>query len=391
MNIPSLDLKAQYQRIRTEIQEAVTAVIESQQFILGPQVAALESEVARYCGTAYGIGVSSGTDALLVSLMALEVGPGDVVVTTPYTFFATAGCIARLGAIPVFADINPLTYNLDPEQVQEAIVSLSPERAVRAKVLLPVHLFGRCAEMDQLREITRNHSLRIVEDAAQAIGARFKGQAAGSMGDLGCFSFFPSKNLGGFGDGGLVVTSDEALAVKVRTLRVHGAARKYCHEFVGGNFRLDTLQAAVLLVKLKYLDGWSEARARCAANYARLLTEAGIASEEYDSDAPVWVPQLITGGEAALGHRHVWNQFVIRAKDRDSLTSYLTEHGIGTAVYYPLSLHQQECFAYLGYRPGDFPESERAAQEALALPIFPELAEEQQGAVVQAIREFYTR
>lgn len=364
--VPLLDLKAQYGVLRDEIRAAMDRVIESQHFILGPEVEALEHEVAAYSQCRHGIGVSSGTDALLVALMAIDLRPGDEVITTPYTFFATAGSIARLGGRPVFVDIDPRTYNLDPAGIEAAITP-------RTRAIMPVHLFGQMADMDPIMAIAERHGLMVVEDAAQAIGAEYKGRRAGSIGHLGCFSFFPSKNLGGFGDGGMVTTNDAGLADRVKLLRGHGAKPKYYHRMVGGNFRLDALQAAVLRVKLKYLDEWTAGRQRNAATYRQLFAEAG---------AQVGLP-------ADAGHgRHIYNQFVIRSDRRDALMAHLKAQQVGTEIYYPVPMHLQECFAELGHRAGDFPISEAAAQETLALPIYPELTPEQLRAVVDAVQEF---
>lgn len=364
--MPLLDLKAQYGVLRDEIRAAMDRVIESQHFILGPEVEALEHEVAAYSQCRHGIGVSSGTDALLVALMAIDLRPGDEVITTPYTFFATAGSIARLGGRPVFVDIDPRTYNLDPAGIEAAITP-------RTRAIMPVHLFGQMADMDPIMAIAERHGLMVVEDAAQAIGAEYKGRRAGSIGHLGCFSFFPSKNLGGFGDGGMVTTNDAGLADRVKLLRGHGAKPKYYHRMVGGNFRLDALQAAVLRVKLKYLDEWTAGRQRNAATYRQLFAEAG---------AQVGLP-------ADAGHgRHIYNQFVIRSDRRDALMAHLKAQQVGTEIYYPVPMHLQECFAELGHRAGDFPISEAAAQETLALPIYPELTPEQLRAVVDAVQEF---
>ncbi|WP_298981898.1 DegT/DnrJ/EryC1/StrS family aminotransferase [Caldilinea sp.] len=365
MQTPLLDLKAQYAALRDEIHAAIERVVESQQFILGPEVEALEEEVAAYSHCRYGVGVSSGTDALLVSLMAIGLQPGDEVITTPYTFFATAGSIARLGARPVFVDIDPQTYNLDPAKLETAITP-------RTRAIMPVHLFGQMADMDPLLVVAERHGLYVIEDAAQAIGAEYKGRRAGSLGHLGCFSFFPSKNLGGFGDGGMVVTNDPDLADRVRLLRGHGARPKYYHKVVGGNFRLDALQAAVLRVKLKHLDAWTAARQRNAERYRQLFTAAGV-----DVGLPC---------DAGYG-RHIYNQFVIRSRRRDALMAHLKAHGVGCEIYYPAPLHLQECFADLGYKVGDFPASEQAAQETLAIPIYPELSEAQQETVVRAVAE----
>ena len=376
--VPLLDLKAQYATIRDEVQEAINRVIESQYFILGPEVQALEEEVAAYSQCEYGIGVSSGTDALLVALMALNIGPGDEVITTPYTFFATAGSIARLGAKPVFVDIDPATYNLNPSLIEAAITP-------RTKAIMPVHLFGQMADMDPIMAIANRHGLDVIEDAAQAIGSEYKGRRAGSIGHLGCFSFFPSKNLGGFGDGGMVVTNDPDLAQRVNILRKHGAQPKYHHKFVGGNFRLDAIQAAVLRVKLNYLDEWTAGRQRNADRYRALFDEWPGRDEAGSSGRPV-----IVGHPSPAATRHIYNQFVIRCARRDELMAHLKAQGIGCEVYYPLPLHLQECFADLGYELGDFPVSEHAAQETLALPIYPELTADQQRTVVEAIADFYS-
>jgi len=363
--IPLLDLKAGYAAIREEIQVALERVIEAQAFILGPEVEALEAEVAAYSQCQYGIGVSSGTDALLVALMALGVGPGDEVITSPYTFFATAGTIARLGARPVFIDIDPATFNLDPDLLAAAITP-------RTKAIMPVHLFGQMADMDPIMEIAERHHLPVIEDAAQAIGAEYKGRRAGSIGTVGCFSFFPSKNLGGFGDGGMVTTQDPALANQIQLLRAHGMRPKYYHQFIGGNFRLDALQAAVLRVKLKYLDGWSEGRQRNAATYRALFAQAGL-------DAVVLPVE-------ASERRHIYNQFVIRVPHRDQVLQHLRESQVGVEIYYPVPIHLQECFRDQGYHQGDFPVSERAALETLAIPIYPELTDEALARVVRVIQ-----
>ncbi|HRJ41736.1 MAG TPA: DegT/DnrJ/EryC1/StrS family aminotransferase [Caldilineaceae bacterium] len=369
--VPLLDLKAQYATIREEVRAAVDRVLESQYFILGPEVEALEEEVAAYCQCRYGIGVSSGSDALLVALMAIDIQPGDEVITTPYTFFATAGAIVRLGAKPVFVDIDPVTYNLDPARLEAAVTP-------RSRAILPVHLYGQMSDMKPVMEVAQRHGLVVIEDAAQAIGAEYRGQRAGSIGQMGCFSFFPSKNLGGVGDGGMVTTNDAALADRLKLLRGHGARPKYHHKVVGGNFRLDALQAAVLRVKLPYLDGWTAARQRNAHAYRRLFAERGLLAGEY----------LFLPVDAGYG-RHIYNQFVIRSQRRDALASYLKQQQIGTEVYYPLPMHLLECFAGLNLTAGAFPESEAAAQETLALPIYPELDGVQLRQVVDAICGFY--
>ncbi len=377
--IPLLDLKAQYAAIRAEIRAAIDRVADAQHFIGGPEVEALEQEVAAYAGCRFGIGVSSGTDALLVALMALDLRPGDEVITTAYSFFATAGSIYRLGGRPVFVDINPLTYNIEPAQIEAAITD-------RTRAIIPVHLFGQMADMDPIMAIARRHDLIVIEDAAQAIGAEYRGRRAGSIGHFGCFSFFPSKNLGAFGDGGMITTNDPELAHRARLLRNHGAEPKYYHKLVGGNFRLDALQAAILRVKLKYLDGWTAARQRNADRYRRLFAAAGLA----DPRSPILGPQTPIVLPTDMGYgRHIYNQFVIRAARRDAVMAELKARQIGHEIYYPVPLHLQECFVGLGYRPGDLPESERAAQESLALPIYGELTEEMQAAVVEAIAAAY--
>lgn len=369
--VPLLDLKAQYATIREEVRAAVDRVLESQYFILGPEVEALEAEVAAYCQCQYGIGVSSGSDALLVALMAIDIQPGDEVITTPYTFFATAGAIARLGAKPVFVDIDPVTYNLDTAQLEAAVTP-------RSRAILPVHLYGQMADMDPVMEIAERHGLYVIEDAAQAIGAEYKGRRAGSIGHLGCFSFFPSKNLGGVGDGGMVTSNEPVLADRVRLLRGHGARPKYHHSVVGGNFRLDALQAAVLRVKLPYLDGWTAARQRNADTYRQLFAESGLVADE----------QIVLPVDAGDG-RHIYNQFVVRVERRDELAAYLKEKGIGSEVYYPVPMHRLECFAGMDLPVGAFPESEAAALETLALPIYPELNEAMLAQVVTSIAAFY--
>jgi dTDP-4-amino-4,6-dideoxygalactose transaminase len=372
--VPLLDLKAQYAAIKDEIRVAMDRVLESQHFILGPEVEALEQEVAAYSGCRFGIGVSSGTDALLVALMAIGIGPGDEVITTPYTFFATAGSIARLGARPVFVDIDPLTYNIQPAGIAAAITD-------RTRAILPVHLFGQMADMNPIMAVAGRHNLYVIEDAAQAIGAEYRGRRAGSIGHLGCFSFFPSKNLGGFGDGGMVTTNDPDLAERVRLLRGHGAKPKYYHKVVGGNFRLDALQAAVLRVKLKYLDGWTAGRQRNADTYRRLFAEAAGSRQSSVVSCHDFVGLPYDAGYG----RHIYNQFVIRAPRRDALMAHLKARRIGHEIYYPVPLHLQECFADLSYRAGDFPESEQAARETLALSIYPELTETMLATIVGAV------
>ncbi len=368
MKVPLLDLQAQYAPIRWETRQAIDRVCDSQKFILGPEVSALEQEIADFCGVAHAVGVSSGTDALLIALMAAGIDPGDEVITSPFTFFATAGVIARLGAKPVFVDIQENSFNLDPAQIEAKVTE-------RTKAILPVHLFGRCAEMPRLLEIARSKNLLVIEDAAQAIGAHDEsGTRAGAFGHAGCFSFFPSKNLGAFGDGGMVVTNDKDMAMKLSILRVHGGEPKYHHAVIGGNFRLDALQAAVLRVKLKYLSLWTQARKVNAARYRNLFAQGGLLGK-------------ITLPEDAPGH--IYNQFVVRCPDRDALKAFLRRQGVETEIYYPIPLHLQKCFEYLGYKEGDFPRAEAAALDALALPIYPELTEEQQSYVVEQIGAFY--
>lgn len=368
MKVPLLDLQAQYAAIRSEVRDAIDRVCDAQHFILGPEVAALEAEVATFCGARFAIGVSSGTDALLMALMALGIGPGDEVITTPYSFFATVGVIARVGARPIFVDIDPATFNIDTQAVKKKVTA-------RTKVILPVHLFGRCVDMAPILEVARRHGIAVVEDAAQAIGSQdAQGRHAGTIGDIGCFSFFPSKNLGAFGDSGMVVAHDEKLASTLAILRVHGGKPKYYHRIVGGNFRLDALQAAVLRVKLTHLSTWTAARRANAECYRLLFQEMGLVPR-------VMLPEDRGG--------HIYNQFVVRVPERDRLRLFLQEQGVETEVYYPVPLHLQECFQDFGYRMGDFPQAEAAALQSLALPIYPELTETQQRYVVTSIQKFY--
>ena len=369
MQVPLLDLKAQHAPLRQEIEAAIGRVLDNCQFILGPEVAALEQQIAEYSQAKHCIGVSSGSDALLVSLMALDIGPGDEVITTPYTFFATAGAVARLGAKPVFVDIDPVTYNIDPARIEEKVTA-------RTKAILPVHLYGQCADMQPILDIATQHGLGVIEDAAQAIGAEYRGRRAGSMGTAGCFSFFPSKNLGAFGDGGAVVTNDDDFAEKTRRLRLHGSKPKYHHKVIGGNFRLDAIHAAVLQVKLKHLDTWTSTRQRNARRYDSLFAAAQLAGS-------------LVGLPVIVEDRHIFNQYVVRLPDRDAVKQHLSEQGIGSEIYYPVSMHEQECFSYLGYQPEDLPESHRAAEETLALPCYPEITAEQQQYVVDTIRQYY--
>ena len=369
MNVPLLDLKAQYCAIKNEIDNAVGEVFASQYFILGPKVKECEEAIAAYSQSAFGIGVSSGTDALLLALMTEGIGAGDEVITSPYTFFATAGSVARVGARPVFVDIDPVTYNIDVTRIAAAITS-------RTRAIMPVHLYGQMADMDPIMELAARHKLAVIEDAAQGIGAEYRGRRAGAIGHYGCFSFFPSKNLGGAGDGGMVVTSDKARADRMAILRVHGMEPKYYHKFIGGNFRFDAIQAAVINVKLRHLDQWTRNRQANARRYDELFARSRLAEKH------VVLPKVVTD-------RHIFNQYIIRAERRDALRAYLVGKGIGVEIYYPLPLHQQECFAYLGYANGAFPESERAASETLALPIYPELTADQSAFVVDCITDFY--
>lgn len=380
MNVPLLDLRAQFKAIREEILAATMEVYESQRFILGPKVEELERQIAAYVHAQFAVGVSSGTDALLISLMSADIGPGDLVITSPYTFFSTAGSIARLGAVPVFIDIDQQTYNIDPERLEEKILSMRKEERRRIKAIIPVHLFGQCADMDRIRTIAESLGADIIEDAAQAIGAEHRSsdgtvRRAGSIGTYGCFSFFPSKNLGCFGDAGVVTTDNGETYERLKILRGHGSKPKYYHKVIGGNFRLDALQAAILLVKLNYLDQWTEKRRENARTYRALFADKGLEH--------VGLPYENTG-------RHIYNQFVIKVgTERDGLKAYLSEQGIGTEVYYPVPLHVQECFRYLGYRPDECPVAYSAAARTLALPIYPELEYKQLEYVVETIRSFY--
>lgn len=380
MKVPVLDLKAQYQTIKDEILKVTEELYQSQQFIMGPQVNECEKAIAAYCGTKYAVGVSSGTDALIIALMAAGIGEGDLVITTPYTFFATVGSIVRLNARSLFVDIYKDTYNINTDLLTETVRNQIKKVNKKLKAIMPVHLFGQSAVMDPILDVAREYGLTIIEDAAQAIGAEYSSRdgikRAGSMGEYGCFSFFPSKNLGAFGDGGVVTTNSEELYTKLKILRQHGSNPKYYHKVVGGNFRLDTLQAAIVLVKIKYLDSWSQKRKQNADTYRRLFEAAGLTDT-------VILP-------VEKEHRHIYNQYVIRVEGkRDELMNYLQKQDIGTAIYYPLPLHLQECFAFLGHKKGDFPVSEQAALTSLALPIYPELTLEMQEYVVEKIGEFY--
>jgi len=370
MNVPLLDLREQNESLRSEIEAALARVLDTNGFILGGEVAALEHELADYCGVQHAIGCASGSDAILLALMAYDIGPGDEVITTPYSFFATVSSITRLGATPVFVDIDPVTYNIDVSQIEAKITE-------KTKAIEPVHLYGQCADMAAINAIAGKCGVPVVEDAAQAIGAEENGVQAGAMGEIGCFSFYPSKNLGGMGDGGFLTTGDDALATKLRALRVHGSEERYYHKYVGFNSRLDGFQGAVLRVKLPHLDAWTERRRSNAARYTVLF-------ESHELNEHITLP--IERDNA----KHIYNQYVIRAPNRrDELREYLTKRGVGTDIYYPVPLHLQECFAYLGYKRGDMPEAEKAAAETLALPIFPELRGEQQEYVARSIAEFF--
>ena len=369
MKVPLVDLGAQYDTIRDEVVAAVTRVCDSQRFILGPEVELVEKELAEYLSAKHAVGMSSGTDALLAIMMGLGGGPGDEVITTAYSFFAAAGSIARLGATPVFVDINPATFNIDPDAARAAMTS-------RTKAIVPVHLFGLSADMDPLLEAVSKHGVPIIEDACQAFGARYRGLPVGALGVAGGLSFFPSKSLGAYGDGGLIVTNDGVLAERLRLLRAHGAEPKYVHKIVGGNFRLDAMQAAILRAKLPHVSQWFEARREAASRYRHLFADADV--EVFGVELPV-EPQ---------DRWHTYHQYVVRAPRRDELHAHLESHGIETAIYYPVPLHRQECFASLGYSEGTLPQSEAAARTALALPMYPELTEEQQAHVVKTIAEY---
>lgn len=392
MKVPLLDLKAQYATMKEEINRALINVAESQYFILGPEVKKLEETVAKYTGTKHAIGVSSGTDALLIALMAIDIKPGDEVILPTYSFFATAGVVARLNAAPIFVDSDPVSFNIDPKDIERKITS-------KTKAIIPVHLYGQSAEMDEIMTIAKKHNLKVVEDGAQAIGVNYKdGKRLGSIGDIGCFSFFPSKNLGGYGDGGVVTTNDDALGDRLRILRVHGSKPKYYHKMIGGNFRIDEIQAAVLNVKFPYLDSWSAKRRENADLYSKLFIEAGLAEEEgridYDGNNKILLPKAlyknskpgiddgVTGG---VYNYHIYNQYVIRVKNRDEMRKHLTENEIGSEIYYPVPFHLQECFKDLNQ--SGFPVAENAANTSIALPIYPELTPDMIAYVVETINK----
>jgi dTDP-4-amino-4,6-dideoxygalactose transaminase len=389
MKVPLLDLKLQYQSLKKELDEAVLRVAESQYFILGPEVEKMEKEFCQYLNCKHAIGVSSGTDALLLALMAIDIKPGDEVIVPTYSFFATAGVVSRLNATPVLTDIDPITFNIDPEDVKKKITS-------RTKAIIPVHLYGQSADLDPIMQIAKDKNIFVIEDAAQAIGTLYKdGRCVGTIGDIGCFSFFPSKNLGGYGDGGLVTTNNDELAYMLRIKRVHGGEQKYYHKVIGGNFRIDALQAAVLRVKLPHLDKWSEKRRSNADYYNELFIKAGLAEEpgkiEFDGKNKVLLPKPVYKSYKELKNYHIYNQYIIRVQKRDELKKFLTENEIGNEIYYPVPFHLQDCFKNLNHKIGDFPESEKASNTSLAIPIFPELTKEQQEFVVQKIKEFIQR
>jgi dTDP-4-amino-4,6-dideoxygalactose transaminase len=397
MRVPLLDLKPQYKSLKRELDEAVLRVAESQYFILGAEVEKMEQAFCEYLKCEFAFGVSSGTDALLLSLMAIDIKPGDEVIVPSYSFFATAGVVSRLNAVPVFTDIDPVTFNIDPAEIRRKITK-------KTKAIIPVHLYGQSAAMDEIMEIAKNKKLKVVEDAAQAIGTQFKDEKfAGTIGDIGCYSFFPSKNLGCFGDSGLVVTNDKELAARLKILRVHGAEPKYYHKVIGGNFRIDAIQAAVLNVKLRSLNKWSEKRRRNAESYNKLFVKARLSDGpgriSFDSRNPVLLPKAIykpekgpqPGEVQRMANYHIYNQYIIRVAKRDELRQFLTDNNIGTEVYYPVPFHLQECFLNLGYRLGDFPFAEEAANTSIALPIYPDLGKEQIEYVVNKIKEFFDK
>jgi dTDP-4-amino-4,6-dideoxygalactose transaminase len=397
MRVPLLDLKPQYKLLKKDIDEALIRVAESQYFILGAEVERMEQAFCEYLKCNYALGVSSGTDALLIALMALDIKPGDEIIVPSYSFFATAGVVSRLDAVPVFTDIDPVSFNIDPIEIRRKITK-------KTKAIIPVHLYGQSAAMDEIMEIANFKKIRVIEDAAQAIGSQFKdGKPVGTIGDIGCFSFFPSKNLGCFGDGGLVVTNDQELAKKLKILRVHGAEPKYYHKIIGGNFRLDAIQAAVINVKLPFLNKWSEKRRRNAETYNKLFVNArlsdGTGRISFDTRNPVLIPKAIykpekgpkPGEVQLLSNYHIYNQYIIRVAKRDELRQFLTDNNIGTEIYYPLPFHIQECFLDLGYRLGDFPFAEEAANTSIALPIYPELGKEQIEYVVNKIKAFFKK
>ncbi len=388
MNVPLLDLKVQYKSLKKDLDAALLKVAESQYFILGPEVEKMEKSFCNYLHCKNALGVSSGTDALLLALMGIGIGPGDEVIVPTYSFFATAGVVSRLNATPVLVDCDPVTFNIDPLQVEKKITK-------KTKAIIPVHLYGQSCEMDKIMEIARSRNLKVIEDAAQAIGVQYKdGRFVGTIGDVGCYSFFPSKNLGCFGDGGLNVTNDEKLGEHLHILRVHGGHPKYYHKYIGGNFRIDAIQSAVINVKLPYLDGWSEKRRKNAETYNKLFMDSGLAEEtgkiKFDAKNKVLLPKAIYKNSGVKNY-HIFNQYIIRVEKRDELRTFLSENKIGNEIYYPVPFHLQECFADLGYKKGDFPIAESAADTSIALPIYPELSSDQISFVVDKISEFVKR
>ncbi|MCZ7609918.1 MAG: DegT/DnrJ/EryC1/StrS family aminotransferase [Ignavibacterium sp.] len=388
MQVPLLDLKLQYKSLKKELDDAIIKVAESQHFILGPEVTSMEKKFCSYLGCKHSLGVSSGTDALLLALMAIDVKPGDEVIVPTYSFFATAGVVSRLFAVPVFVENDPVTFNIDPKDFERKITP-------KTKAVIPVHLYGQSADMDDIMKIAKAHNLIVIEDAAQAIGTQYKdGRFVGTIGDIGCFSFFPSKNLGCYGDGGLVTTNNDELAKILSIKRVHGGEPKYYHKVIGGNFRIDALQAAVLKVKLPHLDKWSEKRRQNANRYTQLFKKAGLAEEtgktSFDSKNKVLLPKAVYDFGKVKNY-HIYNQYIVRVEDRDKLREFLTKNEIGTEIYYPVPFHLQECFKELGYKKGDFPVSEFAADKSLALPIFPELSDDQLVYVVDTFKKFFNQ
>ncbi len=388
MRVPLLDLKPQYQSLKKELDEAIIRVAESQYFILGPEVSGMEKEMCNYLGCKHAIGVSSGTDALLLALMAIDIKPGDEVIVPSYSFFATAGVVSRLFATPVLVENDPVTFNMDPKDFEKKITK-------KTKAVIPVHLYGQSAELDEIIEIAKQHNIIVIEDAAQAIGTQYKdGRFVGTIGDIGCFSFFPSKNLGCYGDGGLVTTNNDELAKILTIKRVHGAEPKYYHKVIGGNFRIDALQSAVLRVKLPHLDSWSEKRRQNANRYTQLFKEAGLADEtgrtNFDEKNKVLLPKAVYENSGVKNY-HIYNQYIVRVQHRDAMRDFLTKHEIGTEIYYPVPFHLQECFKDLGYKKGDFPISEFSADTSIALPIYPELSDEQLVYVVETFKKFFNQ
>ncbi len=385
MKVPLLDLRPQYQSLKKELDDAVLRVSESQYFILGPEVEKLEKSLSEFLGCKYTYGVSSGTDALLLALMAIGIKPDDEVIVPTYSFFATAGVVSRLNATPVLVDIDPITFNINVDQIESKITS-------KTKAIIPVHLYGQSCEMNKIMEIAGKHNLRVIEDGAQAISTQYKdGKCVGTIGDIGCFSFFPSKNLGGYGDGGLVATNDDELAYKLKIMRVHGGEQKYYHKVIGGNFRIDALQAAVLNVKLPHLNSWSAKRRENAETYSSLFIQSGLSEgvgrTSFDEKNKVLLPAAVYKNINGLTNYHIYNQYIIRIKNRDEVKKYLADNEVSSEIYYPVSFHQQECFSNLNYKKGDFPFAENATETSLAIPIYPDLSKEQIAFVVEKIKE----